>query len=119
MGIRAPKEGDIVKACLQLLAFRRCFCWRQNSGAMTGEYKGRKRFIRFVSTEADGISDIVGVLPDGTFLSVEVKRPGARTAKDRAERQAAFRARVAGKGGLALVVKDVRELDEYLALEGF
>jgi hypothetical protein len=117
--VKAPKEGDIVKACLHLLTLRRCFAWRQNSGAMAGEYKGRKRFVRFVSTEADGISDIVGVLPDGTFLAVEVKKPGARTAKDRAERQAAFRARVAGKGGLALVVSDVAQLDEALRLDGY
>ena len=117
--MKAGKEGDIVKACLQLLTLRGAFAWRQNAGAMKGSHNGKPWFVRFVSPEADGISDIVGVLPDGCFLAVEVKKPGARTAKDRAARQAAFRQRVSSHNGLALVVSDVRQLDEALTMEGY
>ena len=91
MSLKKPSEQSIVNACLQLLALRGAFAWRVNQGAM----KVGRRFVRF--NHAEGISDIVGVLPAGTFwlprldggstvmcqsvpagrtIAVECKRPG-------------------------------------------
>lgn len=104
--MKAPTESDIVKACLQYLQqVRGYLAWRQNSGAFAGEYKGRKRFVRFHT--AKGCSDILFVLPPlGTLCAVEVKRSGQKPTAD----QEAFLAAVRRAGGRAVCVTSVTEL---------
>ena len=62
-------ENDLKKAILSYLHFHKIPAWRINSGAI----KIQNRYIRF---SVPGISDIVGVLPDGRFLAVETKSAG-------------------------------------------
>jgi hypothetical protein len=110
--MRSPKEGDIVNACLCLLKLRGAFAWRTNQGAT----KVGGRFIRF--SHVKGISDIIGVLPNGQFLAVEVKRPGqGKKSKPRAD-QAGFLAEIEAKRGLAVCVTSVTELDSILTQAG-
>ena len=46
--MKAPREQDLVAACLQLLRLRGVFAWRNNSGAFVlGEGK-RRRFFRSI-----------------------------------------------------------------------
>jgi hypothetical protein len=110
--MKAPRETDLVRACLQLLRLRGVLAWRVNSGAVAGEYRGRRRFVKF--NTAKGCSDILGILPGGRFLAVECKMPGRKTTPD----QAAFLDAVRMAGGLALVVRDVRELQAALVGQG-
>lgn len=108
-----PLERDIQAACLHLLALSGVMAFRVNSGAVTGEHNGKRRFFRF--NGARGCSDILGVLPrSGRFLAVEVKRPGGKLTPD----QAAFLDRIRAAGGLALVVRSDRELEAALRVEG-
>lgn len=107
--MKAPRETDLVGASLAYLGLARVFAWRCNGGAV----KIGKRFIRFASI--NGIADILGVLPDGRFLAVECKRPGGRVRPD----QRAFLDSVTASGGLALVVRDVLELQRLLQVEGY
>ena len=102
--MRALRETDIVKACLDYLAARRIFAWRSNSGGVVGEYKGRRRFVRFNS--APGMADICAVLPGGKFAAIECKRPGQHSTPE----QLRFQNAVAAAGGLALEVHSVDEL---------
>ena len=44
-----PKEADILRDCLTWLKLHGVFCWRQNQGAIAGEYNGKRRFLRFSS----------------------------------------------------------------------
>jgi hypothetical protein len=110
----APLEREIQRQCLEWLGLHGVFCWRQNAGALTvPEAWGRKRrFVRFASVP--GVSDVLGVLPGGRFLAVEVKRPGNHPTGD----QAVFLASVRAAGGVALVVYSVDDLadavKEYL-----
>jgi hypothetical protein len=62
-----------------------------------------------------GSSDIEGILPGGRFLAVEVKAPGGRLSPEQRE----FLERVRELGGLALVVKSWRELDDALRQSGY
>ena len=101
----AIPESAILKSCLARLDALGAFVWRQNQGAMTGEHKGKRRFMRFAG--ADGISDIIGVLPDGRMIAVECKRPGGKATV----RQRAFLQRVAACGGCAILTDDPDEME--------
>jgi hypothetical protein len=72
------RERDIQKQITDHLSYRHIFWYRQNTGAMTGEYKGKKRFVRF---STPGAPDIVCVRA-GLFIGIEVKEPGGVQSKD-------------------------------------
>lgn len=57
----------------------------------------------------EGWPDLTGFLPDGRFLGIEIKVPKARTLKDRADKQAAWRARAKAKGCVVGQVTSVAE----------
>jgi hypothetical protein len=115
--MKAVREQDVVRQCLQLLALKGVCAFRVNGGAMAIGEGARRRYVRF--TSARGCSDVVGVLPaggfprhPGAFLAVECKKPGGRLTAD----QAGFLENVRRAGGVALVVHSVTELAR--ALEG-
>src|SRR4051812_18906242 len=97
-------ETDLVFRCLALLKHRGVFAWRQNQGAMKKRDDHGVRTIRF--TSINGVSDIIGVLPDGRFLAVECKRPGNVPSEDQQD----FLDAVRRRGGIALVIYDVEDL---------
>lgn len=109
--VPAPKEQDIQKAIIELLRLMGCFVWRQNQGGMKATYAGKNRFIRF--SHIAGISDIIGVMPDGRFLAVEVKRPG----KEPEEHQLRFLETIRSHGGVAGCVHSVEEAKTFLEAE--
>ncbi len=98
-------ESAILKSCLARLEALGAFVWRQNQGAMTGEHNGKRRFMRFAS--ADGISDIIGVLPTGHMIAVECKRKGGKAT----EKQMRFLLRVSDCGGCAILTDDPDEME--------
>ena len=65
------KEAEAQKAIMEWLAWKHVFHWRNNTGAMMSEYKGRTRFMRF---GAVGSPDIFA-LKDGVCYGIEVKGP--------------------------------------------
>jgi hypothetical protein len=101
-------EGAVVKACLEYLALRGVYAYRQNTGAAEYEDKtGKKRFVRYGKL---GASDIVGLLPGGRFIAVECKAPGGRLS----EHQAEFLQDIERMGGLAVVARSVEDLEKIL-----
>lgn len=106
--MKKPLEKDVLKACTQWLSLMRVFHWRNNSGAMIGEHKGKRHFARFGGVK--GASDLFCVLPGGRFGAIEVKRPGSKPA----EEQAAFMDRVVEQGGFACCVHSVEELIQQM-----
>jgi hypothetical protein len=108
--MREQREADILQACLTWLKLHGVFCWRQNQGAISGEYNGKRRFLRFASMA--GISDIVGLLPpSGRLLAVECKRPGRKPTPE----QDTFLAIVRQSGGVGVCVHSLAELEQALA----
>lgn len=93
-------EGFVLSACLEFLAVRGVFAWRNNSGATKTE---GGRFVRF---GLRGSSDILGILPGGRFLAVECKAPKGRTTPD----QEAFLTDIRRRGGVAMVARSVDDL---------
>lgn len=103
--IPKSNETTIVKAILDYLRMVGVFCWRQNQGGVTAKYKDSPtRFVRFAG--ADGISDILGVLPTGHALAVEVKKWPNKPS----DKQDAFLERVAQNNGLAVVAWSVDDV---------
>jgi predicted RNA-binding protein (virulence factor B family) len=98
-------ERDLVRAVLAYLAVLGVFAWRNNTGMYTVHENGRTRHIRYGRR---GSGDVLGVAPDGRFLSVECK---TFTGKLRPE-QIEFMELVKDAGGLALVVRP----DDYAEL---
>jgi hypothetical protein len=114
----STKETDLVRACLDWLAFHRVLAWRANN---TGIYDpARKSFRSFHGLK--GVPDILAILPRavalgdggvitiGSFLGVECKRPGQRPRPE----QAAFLREVQARGGIGVCVHSLRELEQHL-----
>ena len=69
----------------------------------------RKSYSKF---KFAGIADIIGILPNGIMLALEVKRPSTR--KRTTEHQQAFLEAIRQNNGLAGVVSSVEETEELL-----
>ena len=61
-----------------------------------------------------GWPDLIGYLPDGRFLGIEVKDPDGTTNKARAELQEARRADINDKGGVGIITSSVEDCREQL-----
>jgi hypothetical protein len=83
--------------------------WNNPSGAV--------RFApdRWVSFGKKESADILGCLPDGKFLAVEVKSDHGRLSPE----QSVFLEKIRGSGGMAVVVKSWKELDTALREAGY
>lgn len=88
-------HGQLLKACLDVLAAKGVFAWKHQTGALPVG----KRFIRFGKL---GSPDIIGIMPGGTFLGVEVKVGRDRQSVD----QSCFEAHVVRAGGYYFLVRD-------------
>lgn len=85
---------------LSYLAHLGIFAWRQNQG-MTTEH-GRVRSFRGLK----GVSDVLGILPDGRFLAIECK---AATGNPSPE-QIAFLEAIRARGGVAFVARSLEDV---------
>jgi hypothetical protein len=106
---RETPEGRIKAACLQYLERRGITAWNNPTGAV------EVRPGRWLHFGKKGSADILGCLPGGRFLAVEVKAPDGRLSTEQKE----FLAEIGALGGLALMVKDWRELDGALRGAGY
>lgn len=99
-----PSESAIVAQCLEWLAMRRIFAWRNN----TGSYKTPEgRFIRYGHV---GSADIIGLLPDGRFLAVECKTPEGRQSKA----QRIFQSSITRNNGVYILARGTEDLERAL-----
>lgn len=108
-------ETLIVSQCLEWLAKRRLFAWRNN----TGSYRTPEgRFIRYGHV---GSSDILGITPVvvtpemvgqtlGVFTAVECKTETGRQSKA----QQTFQAMVTRNGGVYIVARSPEDLERAL-----
>ena len=97
-------EAEVLNQCTAYLTARGIYHWRQNTGA----FKVENRFIR---TGMKGVSDILGVLPGGRLLAIEVKREkGGKLSAAQKE----FIASINSRNGCAIVVHSLAELIERL-----
>jgi hypothetical protein len=70
---------------------------------------------RWVSFGKKGAADLIGCLPDGRFIAVEVKAPQGRLSPE----QQAFLDKIAGLGGVAIVAYSVEDAVGELKQRGY
>ena len=114
-------EKDIQRQIMHLLAYhpKVVMSWRQNSGSvriLDPKYPNQTpRYLKvtwnYKGEPVNGISDIVGVLNDGRFLAIEVKRPKGKPTKA----QQFFIDLVNEAGGLAFVARSLEEVEKVLS----
>lgn len=92
-------EGAVLAEIKAYLAARGVFYFRCNTGRRGG-----------VSFGIKGAPDIVGILPGGRFLAVEVKSATGKPSPD----QVAFIARVNATGGLAFIARSIDDVARHL-----
>lgn len=109
MATKGKMEHEIQSECLRILDLFHIYHWRQNTGAF--KVGNGKRFIR---TSMPGVSDILGIMPDGRFLAIECKREKGGVVSDA---QKKFLNEIAANNGLALVINDPTVLFELLKKE--
>lgn len=98
-----PKESEIQKAILEYLNMSGHFCWRNNTGSLPMNYKGKSRLIRFGKK---GSSDILGVSRTGKIIAIEVKRPGEEPTTEQLD----FLLAITGHGGIGVVATSVDDV---------
>lgn len=101
-------ESGVVSSCLGLLDLMNIKAWRNNTGALKDQ---RGRLVRY---GLKGSADIIGILPDGRFLSVECKRPGGRIRPEQKD----FMEMIIKNKGVACIVHSCDELMEELKKAG-
>ena len=100
-------EKETQKAIIKYLNLSGHYVWRNNSGMVFSEYKGKKRMW---SVGLKGSSDIIGIAKDGKFIAVEVKAK-----KNKASLyQQMFLAEVKKKGGYAIVAYSLEDVMKFL-----
>lgn len=108
--MKHPTEADVLASCLMALKAWGIYSWRSNN---VGVYDpSKKRYRSFHGLK--GVADILGILPGGKTLCVEVKSATGRLSPE----QAAFLDAARAAGALALCVRDVKQLETALRLEG-
>ena len=106
---RGTPEGRVKAACLRYLERRGITAWNNPSGAV------EVRPGKWLHFGKKGSADILGCLPGGRFLAVECKAKGGQLSPE----QKRFLAEVEALGGMAVMVRDWRELDAALRGEGY
>jgi hypothetical protein len=97
MGLSNDHSG-LVTQVVQALNYYGCIAWKSNTGAARYEGAGGSRFVQFGIA---GCADILGLLPGGRFMAVEIK-----LGKDRIRpQQQDFLDAVDAHQGLAIVLR--------------
>lgn len=104
-------ESEIQNAIMQYLALKNIFHWRNNSGCLMTEYKGRKRPVRYGKV---GSPDIICVYK-GKFVGIEVKGQD-KTGKwgEQSEVQQHFQTLIENNGGIYVLAKSIDDVIKVL-----
>ena len=72
--IVSMSENDIQSSILQFLMFKKITAWRNNNGSVFDAKSGKHRSKSKWETLHGSPVDILGIMPDGRFLAIEVKK---------------------------------------------
>ena len=104
------REKDIQSAILRYLHVNKIFCWKYNN---IGIWKQKTK--SYIPSNMLGVSDIIGILPDGKFLAIEIKRPSGKLTYY----QETFINDIKERNGIAFVAYDVSDVEKELKKLGY
>ena len=93
-------EQQIQRTILEYLWAKKILAFKFNNAGI------RKPDGSWIPTGTKGVSDILGVLPDGRFMAIEVKRPGNKAT----QLQQQFLDNVNDKKGLGFIAYSVDDV---------
>lgn len=103
-------ETEIQTMILDFLNKKGIFCFRVNT---TGIYDPTTQTYRRPGKfSLKGTSDILGILPDGRFLAIEVKTKSGKVSLE----QSAFIDKINIKNGKAFVARSVQDVEDNLRI---
>ena len=109
--VGGPLEKVIQKEIKQALDKAKLTHWRiEMSGKLVSTGANESTMI---PSENPGISDIIGILPDGRFFAIEIKRPGGKLSSH----QVRFLSDIKDNNGVACVGVSTAIVDVLLDLE--
>ena len=103
--MRNETEGAIQKVILDYLKLKKYLVFKHRN---VGIYKQATNSYIPLSFGEKGISDVIGCSPQGTFIAVEVKKPGGKPSPD----QLRFLEEVKVRGGIGILAYS---LDDVIA----
>lgn len=105
----AQLEKQIENNILSFLEEIGLFCWKNQT---TGIFDAKKGIYRRSNNKfhLTGVSDILGLMPDGRFLAIEVKSKNGRISIN----QMAFITLINSHGGVAFVSRGVGQTFDQL-----
>lgn len=105
------KESDIQNSILELLRYQGIYAWRQGNHSVFD--KSMKVYRTKSKYEINGVSDILGVLSDGKFLAIEVKKNEIQR-RNAPKAQLDFISRVNELGGVGFFAINLDDVDKEL-----
>lgn len=107
-------ENEVQNSILEYLKFKGIKAWRNNNGAtfdknIEGGFRRKNKWEKIYGTPVD----ILGVLPDGRFLAIEVKKDSkGKPSKGQIE----FMENINNSGGVAFCAYSIKCVKHYLEM---
>jgi hypothetical protein len=99
-----PSEKQIENQILDWLEARKIFAWKAEKMSGRPGFKSRNRHHK------NGIPDILGVLPNGQFIAIEVKTATGRLSED----QAKFIQELTRRNVICIVARSLADVADVL-----
>lgn len=107
-------EKDVLKSITDFFAlFKYIKVWRNNSGI--AQVKGKGNLDYWLKLAPKGTPDLIGYLPDGKFIGIEVKKPGGEVSREQQD----FLDDLNNKGGLGFVAYSLDDVVDTLRNHGY
>jgi len=101
-------EASIQLKIIKFLQTNNIYCWRN---ANLTRYDPKTKQYLSNPQHKSGLGDIVGLLPDGRHLEIEVKKKGGR----QSPHQLIHQKRIEQNNGIYILAYDVKTVDNSLA----
>ncbi len=102
------KEKELQKLIMDWLEAKNIFHYRNNSGVMFKEYKGKMSMVRF---GAVGSPDVIAVI-DGRYIGIECKGTGGK----QSDHQKVFQEQLEKAGGIYILAWDLSDVYAHPAI---
>lgn len=103
-----PLEKEIENDILRWLGLKNIYSWKVKTVGTFDTKLGR--FRKSSPLYKKGVSDILGILDDGTFLALEVKSKNGKATHE----QKMFLDNITRRGGVASIVRSVEDVARLL-----